>query len=164
MARMQERGAHLTIQHVHSHLEKKTTQTHPKYNKRWQLAAADEACEQPYVYPFQTPPTLGIERFPVYHPNNLKRSLFLPEFLLKFLHKLWLQRLPTLHLRHFRGDYEGEVPGQPYCTICSQTGVIAHETLPHVFLDCLSKDRLTHLRQKANNTFRQFYPLSPSYK
>ena len=53
--RMQERGAHLTIQHVHSHLEKKTTQTDPKYNERWQLAAADEACEQAHAYPFQTP-------------------------------------------------------------------------------------------------------------
>ena len=42
----QERGAHLTIQHVHSHLEKKTFLNDPKYNERWQLAAADEACEK----------------------------------------------------------------------------------------------------------------------
>jgi hypothetical protein len=145
--RMQERGSHLTIQHVHSHHEKNTPLNDPKFNERWQLAAADEACEQAHVYPCQTPPALGIERFPIYHqgtyvekrpshtlrpfilkrhtlnleslsqegalqraypiaPNNLKKSLFLPEFLLKFRHKLWLQRLPTLHHRHSRGDYD----------------------------------------------------------
>jgi hypothetical protein len=34
----------------------------------------------------------------------------------------------------------------------------------HVFLECLGKDRLTHLRQKINNSFRQYYPLSSSRK
>ena len=203
--RMQERGSHLTIQHVHSHLEKTTPPNDPKFNERWQLAAADEACEQAHEYPFQTPPALGIERFPIYHqgtyvekrpsqtlrpfilkrhtlnletlsqegalqraypiaPNNLKKSLFLPEFLLKFRHKLWLQRLPTLHLRHSRGDYEDDAPVQPNCTICLQDGITTHETLSHVFLECLGKERFTHLRQKINNSFRQYQPLSPAHK
>jgi hypothetical protein len=35
-----------------------------------------------------------------------------------------------------------------------------HETLPRVFLECLGKDRDTHLRQKLNNT----YPLFPTHK
>ena len=59
-SRMQQRGTYLSITHVHSHLEKKTSLTDPKYNERWQLAAADEACEQAHACPFQTPPTLGV--------------------------------------------------------------------------------------------------------
>jgi hypothetical protein len=84
--RMQERGAHLTIQHVHSHLEKETSLDDPKYNERWQLAAADNACEQAHAYPFQTPPTLGIERFHIFHleayvekPSHTRRPFILEE-------------------------------------------------------------------------------------
>jgi hypothetical protein len=65
--RMQERGVHLTIQHVHSHLEKQTPLDDTKYNERWQLTAADEVCEQAHTYPFQTPPALGTEKFPIFH-------------------------------------------------------------------------------------------------
>jgi hypothetical protein len=32
---------------------------------------------------------------------------------LKFRHKLWLQRLPTLQHRHARGDYEDDSPFNP---------------------------------------------------
>ena len=120
---------------------------------------------------FQTPPTLGIERFPNLHqgtyvekrpsqtlrpfilerhsrnlsslsqegalqrafpiaPNNLKRSLFLPEFLLKFRHKLWLQRLPTLHLRHLRDDHEDEAPVTPLYHLLPKRDQSARDPVP----------------------------------
>ena len=67
----------------------------PNFNERWQLAAADEACEQAHEYPFQTPPALGIEWFPLYHQGTYvekRPSQTLRPFILK-RHTLNLETL-----------------------------------------------------------------------
>ena len=200
--RMSQRGRHLTVEHVHSHLEKETPEDHPLYIPRWQLAAADTACEEAHSYcEFEPIPVLGTEAFPIYHnqryiekrpgqtltrfilerhtvnlckltqegalqrafpmaTDNIKKARLLPEFLLKFRHKLWLQRLPTAVLRHHRDDHEDGVPIQPECALCLSRGIRTPETLIHIFMQCTGADRLTHLRLKINNVFRQYLRLS----
>ena len=66
--RMNQRGRHLEVKHVHCHLEKETPRDHPLYIPRWQLAAADTACEEAHSYcDFEPIPVLGTEPFPIYH-------------------------------------------------------------------------------------------------
>ena len=79
---------------------------------------------------------------------------------MKFRHKLWLQRLPPAVLRHHRDDHEDGVPMQPDCALCLSRGIRTPETLIHVFMQCTGADRLTHLRLKINNVFRQYLRLS----
>ena len=66
-SRMQHRGTYLSITHVHSHLEKETPRDHPLYRPRWQLAAADTAADAYHSQDYQTVPSTGTERFPIYH-------------------------------------------------------------------------------------------------
>jgi hypothetical protein len=44
--------------------------------------------------------------FPMAATDNIKKARLLPEFLLKFRHKLWIQRLPTAVLRNQRDDHD----------------------------------------------------------
>ena len=68
--------------------------------------------------------------------DNIKKARLLPEFLLKFRHKLWLQRLPTAVLRNHRDDHEDGIPIQPDCTLCLSQGIRTPETLIHIFMQC----------------------------
>jgi hypothetical protein len=97
--------------------------------------------------------------------DNVKKARLLPEFLLKFRHKLWLQKLPTAVLRNHRDDHEDGISIQPDCTLCLSLGIRTLETLIHIFMQCSGVDRLAHLRLKINNVFRQYLRLSvhPDY-
>jgi hypothetical protein len=68
--------------------------------------------------------------------DNIKKARLLPEFLLKFRHKLWLQRLPTAILRNQRDDHEDGTPIQPDCTLCLSQGTQTPETLIQIFMQC----------------------------
>jgi hypothetical protein len=64
--------------------------------------------------------------------DNTKKARLLPEFLLKFRHKLWLKRLPTAVLRNHRDDHEDGIPIHPDCTLCLSQGIRTPETLIHI--------------------------------
>ena len=85
------------------------------------------------------------------------KFLQLPEFLLKFRHKMWLQRLPTWAMRHKRNDHEDGTPVTPFCTTCTKIGLNIPETMYHIFVECIGAARSSHLRLKLNNVYRKYH-------
>jgi hypothetical protein len=77
--RMNQRGRHLQVEHIYSHLEKETPRDNPLYIPRWQLAAADTVCEEAHSYcDFEPIPVLGTELFPIYHNQKyIEKCTFL---------------------------------------------------------------------------------------
>jgi hypothetical protein len=57
-------------------------------------------------------------------------------------------------------DHEDGIPIQPDCTLCLSQGTQTPETLIHIFVQYSGAARLTHLRLKINNVFRQYLRLS----
>jgi hypothetical protein len=93
--------------------------------------------------------------YPMAHEHG-KTFLQLPEFLLKFRHKMWLQRLPTWVMRHRRHDHEYGASVSPLCTTCIKNGLHIPGTMYHIFVECIGFSRSTQLRQILNNVYRKY--------